>query len=85
MASTALLLLLQPELGSFSLLYYSSNPGFSDDVDWTRLDLADFDLGDLGLLEALTLASIIPQIQDSSGILRSVDMPVRQSCGIRPW
>ena len=48
------------ELGSFSLLYYFSNPGLSDDVDWTRLDLADFDLGDLGLLEALTLGKLLP-------------------------
>jgi len=47
------------ELGSFSLLYYSSNPGFSDDVDWTRRDLADFDLGDLWLLEALTLGKLL--------------------------
>ena len=47
------------ELGSFSLLYYSSNPGFSDDIDWTRRDLADFDLGDLWLLEALTLGKLL--------------------------
>ena len=47
------------ELGSFSLLYYSSNPGFFDDVDWTRRDLADSDLGDLGLLEALTLGKLL--------------------------
>ena len=47
------------ELGSFSLLYYSSNPGLSDDVDWIRSDLADFDLGDLRLLEALTLGKLL--------------------------
>ena len=46
-------------LGSFSLLYYSSNPGLSDDVDWIRSDLADFDLGDLRLLEALTLGKLL--------------------------
>ena len=47
------------ELGSFSLLYYSSNPGFFDDVNWTRPNLADFDLGDLRLLEALTLGKLL--------------------------
>ena len=47
------------ELGSFSLLYYSSNPGLSDDADWNRSDLADFDLGDLRLLEALTLGKLL--------------------------
>ena len=41
------------------LLYYSSNPGLSDDVDWIRSDLADFDLGDLRLLEALTLGKLL--------------------------
>ena len=47
------------ELGSFSLLYYSSNPGFFGDVNWTRPNLADFDLGDLWLLEALTLGKLL--------------------------
>ena len=47
------------ELGSFALLYYSSNPGLSDDADWNRSDLADFDLGDLWLLEALTLGKLL--------------------------
>mgnify|MGYP006960674437 CR=1 FL=1 len=51
------------ELGSFSLLYYSSNPGFFGilrSVVSTDVDLADFDLGDLGLLEALTLGKLLP-------------------------
>ena len=47
------------ELGSFSLLYYSSNPGFFDVSDWTCPDLVDSDLGDLWLLEALTLGKLL--------------------------